>query len=351
MWKNSTLAGSPPCSPQTPSERPGLGRAALARPRSGPGRRPRRCRSSRRGWSGPVPREVLGQESPLGVVAGEAERGLGQVVGAEAEEVGFLGDLLGDQAGPRQLDHRPDRARPVRRRLPRSTSLIVRSTDGPEQFEFAFVGDQWQHDLDLGRRVRLRRPRRVQPRRSPWPASRRARAAGSPRRAPRVPSIGLTSSRSRATAEAHLGPARPPCVAAFAGLGELAFEAGDRDELVERRIEQPDRHRQALHHLEQCPEVLALDLAETIETVDELVFQRPAVCASRVEALAPGQLAGDEHLADQLFAVGAEEHVLGAAEPDALGAHVDRVAGVFGGVGIGPDARACGSRRPSRVLR
>ena len=42
------------------------------------------------------------------VVAAEAERGLRQVVGAEAEELGVLGDLVRGQRSARNLDHRAD---------------------------------------------------------------------------------------------------------------------------------------------------------------------------------------------------------------------------------------------------
>ena len=42
------------------------------------------------------------------VVAAHAHRGLRQVVGAEAEELGLLGDLIGADRGPRHLDHRAD---------------------------------------------------------------------------------------------------------------------------------------------------------------------------------------------------------------------------------------------------
>ena len=58
------------------------------------------------------------------------KRRLGQVVGAEREELGLLGDLAGRQRGARQLDHRADqvvdRAALLgedRRRRPRSTSV------------------------------------------------------------------------------------------------------------------------------------------------------------------------------------------------------------------------------------
>jgi hypothetical protein len=48
------------------------------------------------------------QELAFGVVAGEAERRLGEVVRPEAEEVGLAGDLVGAHARTRELDHRPD---------------------------------------------------------------------------------------------------------------------------------------------------------------------------------------------------------------------------------------------------
>ena len=43
-----------------------------------------------------------------GIVAADAQRGLGEIVGAEAEELGLLGDLAGPQRRARQLDHRAD---------------------------------------------------------------------------------------------------------------------------------------------------------------------------------------------------------------------------------------------------
>ena len=45
------------------------------------------------------------------IVAAEAIGGLGQIVGAEAEEGGIGRDLVGQQAGARQLDHRADEYR------------------------------------------------------------------------------------------------------------------------------------------------------------------------------------------------------------------------------------------------
>ena len=91
---------------------------------AGPGRQPHEPADA-----GPVDRleraavhdlllDVLGQEAALHVVAREAERGLREVVRAEREEVGLLGDPVGHEAGPRQLDHRPDGHVEVARRPP-----------------------------------------------------------------------------------------------------------------------------------------------------------------------------------------------------------------------------------------
>ena len=74
--------------------------------------------------------QVGGEERGLDVVAGEAPGGLGQVVGAEGEELGGLGDLAGGQRRPRQLDHRADQRREV---------------------HAALLGDLGQHLLAVGR--------------------------------------------------------------------------------------------------------------------------------------------------------------------------------------------------------
>ena len=48
--------------------------------------------------------EVVGQEA-AGVVAGQAPGGLGEVVGAEGEELRLARDLVGGERRARQLDH------------------------------------------------------------------------------------------------------------------------------------------------------------------------------------------------------------------------------------------------------
>ena len=87
--------------------------------------------------------EVAGEELPLGVVTRHAECGLGEVVRAEREEVGFDGDLVRAHTRPGQLDHRSDQIRVVeafrRRRSFRQLAQpaqLLRETD------------QGVHDLD-----------------------------------------------------------------------------------------------------------------------------------------------------------------------------------------------------------
>ena len=71
--------------------------------------RRRACRSSRTGCGRRSSSSMYrARKLRLDVVAREAERGLREVVGAEREEVGLLGDAVRHEAGARQLDHRAD---------------------------------------------------------------------------------------------------------------------------------------------------------------------------------------------------------------------------------------------------
>jgi len=61
-------------------------------------------------WNGIGRQDLLfhvgAQELPLGVVAGESENRLRQVIRPEAEELREPGDLVGNEGGARDLDHR-----------------------------------------------------------------------------------------------------------------------------------------------------------------------------------------------------------------------------------------------------
>src|SRR4029453_11079096 len=61
--------------------------------------------------------QEAGEEGALDVVAREAPAHLGQVVGAEREELRARGDLPGRQRRPRHLDHGADRDAYARRHV------------------------------------------------------------------------------------------------------------------------------------------------------------------------------------------------------------------------------------------
>ncbi len=93
--------------------------------------------------------EVGAEEGRLDVVTGEAPRHLGEVVGAEGEELRRPGDLAGGHGRARQLDHGADLVRDGRAEL-----LLHVAGDlldpGPHQVELADARDERDHDLRLG---------------------------------------------------------------------------------------------------------------------------------------------------------------------------------------------------------
>ena len=105
-------------------------------------------RLERRGFEHPAV-EVLGEERALDVVAREPPCELGEVVGAEGEEVSDRGDALGGDHRTWDLDHGADGARD----LPAAFGLDVDADLlqlGPDQLELAVGGHQGNHQLDLG---------------------------------------------------------------------------------------------------------------------------------------------------------------------------------------------------------
>src|SRR3546814_14653570 len=91
---------------------------------------------------------LVGTEEISGIVARQAEAGLGQVVGAEGEELGALGDLGGPQAGTRQLDHGADDVVDLD-----ALALAPLRRDGvdelAQQLELLLYRDQRDHALRL----------------------------------------------------------------------------------------------------------------------------------------------------------------------------------------------------------
>ena len=91
----------------------------------------------------------VGRHHPaLDVVAAEAEGHLGEVVGAEGEEVGLLGDLVGPQRGPRRLDHRADRDVEASSSAPSAPRRWPSSTQPRASVQLLAGDGERDHDLD-----------------------------------------------------------------------------------------------------------------------------------------------------------------------------------------------------------
>ena len=106
------------------------------------------------------------------------------------------------------------------------------------------------------------------------------------------------------------------------GLGERDLHAercAVGQELVQRRVQQPNVDGQSVHGVQQPGEVGPLQRQQDGQRGGPFI----------------GGL-GQDHFFDQRAPV-TQEHVLGAAEPDSLCAEGPRTGGVFGGVRIGAD--------------
>jgi hypothetical protein len=122
-------------------------------------------------------------------------------------------------------------------------------------------------------------------------------------------------------------PARVEGRAGRLGDGALDLQLDEvGQELVQRRVEQPDGDRQAVHGPQDPEEVLPLQRQQRREGGALLLLGL-----------------GQHQVLDQLAAV-AEEHVLGPAQADAAGAVPPGPLGVLRGVGVGADAEP-----PARV--
>ena len=201
--------------------------------------------------------DVLEQEAALGVVAAVAERHLGQVVGAEAEEVGVVRRSRrpsGRRAAPRsscRTCSRPRcRRRPRGRPRPRPRAARASPTSS---FTCPTSGIMI---LAIGLPPALRtaicalRIARV------WIFTKSGII--SPRRQPRRPSIGFCSCSDLIVASSSLSSSdAPPCSSARVTLTSCSSRFGQ--ELVERRVDQPDDDRQAVHRLEDALEVALLE--------------------------------------------------------------------------------------------
>ena len=113
---------------------------------------------------------------------------------------------------------------------------------------------------------------------------------------------------------------------------------------MERRVDQADDDRQAVHRLEDALEVALLEDLELghrgVERRDVLRLVGGRAC-SPAAAFALARVArvrDEDRAADDLEPLALAEHVLGPAQADALGAVAPGLGGLLGLVGVRPDA-------------
>ena len=115
------------------------------------------------------------------------------------------------------------------------------------------------------------------------------------------------------------------------GLGDfrdLGFSV--RQEFVQRRVQQADRYRHALHDLEQADEILAL--------------HRQDLRQCRAAALL---VVRQDHFAHGADAIFVEEHVFGAAKADAFGAELHGDGRIGRCIGVGAHLEAAHAIGPA----
>ena len=256
--------------------------------------------------------QVDRHELRLDVVAAEPERGLRQIVCAKREEIRMSCDQICNKTRARQLDHGPDRVV-----LDLVQPLLVADPDHElaHDLQLVLVVDERDHDLRVRRLVhRLRRPHDRPDLHlvdlgvhDPEPAPARAEH----RVLLRDPLGRLQQLLELVQVVRALDPRALNLRRELRQVGQ---------ELVQRRVEQPDRHRQSLHRLEQTLEVLLLQRQQQRERV-----------AARVRAV------GHDHRPHLRLAVLGHEHVLRPAQADALRAQLARLARVARRVRVRPD--------------
>ena len=153
-----------------------------------------------------------------------------------------------------------------------------------------------------------------------------------PRRTPRVPSIGLVSASSCTRLSVRSSSSRSSdCSIRARSVSRSTSSRWGRNSCSggsSRRIVTGSPRISSNRPSKSC----LLERQELVERRAPLVL-----------------LLGHDHPAHLRLAVRGHEHVLGAAEADPLGAELARLGGVLGGVGVRAHARACAARPPSRA--
>ena len=256
---------------------------------------------------------VCGQEL-AGVVTREAERHLGEVVRAEAEEFRFLGDVVCGKRCARDLDHGADLILELDARL---RDGLVRRLDDDVLDELHFLDFARERDHDLGNDVPLGMTALDGDRCLDDGVGLHDR------------DLGIGDGKAAAAVTHHgvelveigddLLDLRDRLALRLCERLDVGFLGGN--ELVKRRIEETDGDGIAAERLEETLEVCllhGLDLGERrFALLDRL---------------------GADHFTEGLDAALAEEHVLGTAETDALCAEGSCLLCILGGICVRADA-------------
>ena len=258
-----------------------------------------------------VQRDELG----LGVVAGEAEGRLREVVGAKAEEVGMMGDLVGNHAGTRQLEHRAHGNVELDALL--GGYLGDDTLDDLARLDMlGRNGDERNHDLGARVDAFLNEAGGSRCDGTDLHERQIAKDDGQAHAAQAKHRVGLDHAVDTTQAGAQDGKLFLAGASGFLlGDGNLEL-ARIIQELMKRRIEQADDHIATGHGLEHRQEVLGLNLEQVGQGL-----------------LLHGLIVRQDKALDDVLAV-AQEHVLGAAQADGLGAKLERKLGILGIVGV-----------------
>ena len=266
--------------------------------------------------------QISGQEF-AGVVPAEAVAHLSQVVGAEGEELGLLGDLVSSQSGTGNLDHGADLVGHVG-----ASSLddLVRSLNHHVLNILELLDLANQGDHDLGNHVPLG-------------------VLGLNVQSGLDDSLGLHhgdlrigNSQTAATVTHHgvklvqagddgldVGHGLVHILSQLLNVGLLGG-----DELVQGGIQETDGDGVALHGLIHGLEVTLLHGLQLLQSLLTLLHG-----------------VGADHLTDGGDTVGLEEHVLGTAQADALSTKLHGLLGVAGVIRVGADLHLTVLVRPS----
>ena len=265
--------------------------------------------------------QVQRDELGLGVVAGEAKGRLREVVGAKAEEVGVLGDLVGDHAGARQLEHGSHGNVELDALL--GGNLGDHALDDLAGLDmFGRDGDKRNHDLGTRVDTFLDEAGGSRCHGANLHERQVAKDDGQTHAAQAEHRVGLDHAIDAAQAGTQDGEI---LLGRAGGLllsdGDLEL-AGIIQELMQGRVEQAHDHIATGHGLKHGKEVLGLNLEQIGQGL-----------------LLDGLVIGQDEALDDVLAV-AQEHVLGAAQTDGLGAKLKRELGILGVVGV--DAHVVG---------